>query len=601
MNWHAGPTRWAVALLIALSAAARAADDVPAWVEPMKEVRSRFTGTPGTLALFGDSISVSLAFWAPLRGEPLEMPPAMAGAHRLVKSHQKPECWAEWRGPEHGNNGRMTIRWADENVPEWLQKLNPEVAIILFGTNDLAELGLQEFEQKTAAVVERCLANGTVVLLTTLPPRSGLLDKSRQFAEAVRRVAKEKRVPLIDYQAEILRLRPDDWDGTLPQFKDVPGNEYEAPTLISRDGVHPSNPQAHKDFSAESLKRNGFLLRNYLTLLAYSQVIERVLPKSSPAEPPGPPAFPFDRQAAARYQREYAERVGLPLEITAEPGLKLLLVPPGKFNLGSPADEPGRKDDEAACEVTLTRPFYLGQHEVTVAQFRKFALATRHVTDGEKNGGGHAHDDRAVWEHRAGTHWQKPGYAGEFKLQDTHPVVHVSHADATAFCRWLNQQPRAGEPKGSFALPTEAQWEWACRAGSATRFWWGADEDSTGRRLNVGDRSLQRAQPLWPRSIMAMDDGHAFPAPVGSYEPNAFGLCDMLGNVWEFCSTRSGLYPKEPAVDPGDLSAERGFAVRGGGWSNIAADARCAARNADPPHFCHSNLGFRVALVPEPK
>jgi formylglycine-generating enzyme required for sulfatase activity len=101
---------------------------------------------------------------------------------------------------------------------------------------------------------------------------------------------------------------------------------------------------------------------------------------------------------------------------------------------------------------------------------------------------------------------------------------------------------------------------------------------------------------------MAMDDGHAFLAPVGSYQPNGFGLHDMLGNVWEFCATRSGPYPKEQATDPGDLDSKRGYAVRGGGWSNIAQDVRCATRNADPPHFCHSNLGFRVALaVPLPK
>jgi formylglycine-generating enzyme required for sulfatase activity len=93
-----------------------------------------------------------------------------------------------------------------------------------------------------------------------------------------------------------------------------------------------------------------------------------------------------------------------------------------------------------------------------------------------------------------------------------------------------------------------------------------------------------------------MDDGHAFLAPVGSYRPNAFGLHDMLGNVWEFCTTRYGPYPKGTVVDPGDGDPKRGFAVRGGGWSNIAADVRCASRNADPPHFGHSNLGFRVAI-----
>jgi formylglycine-generating enzyme required for sulfatase activity len=93
-----------------------------------------------------------------------------------------------------------------------------------------------------------------------------------------------------------------------------------------------------------------------------------------------------------------------------------------------------------------------------------------------------------------------------------------------------------------------------------------------------------------------MDDGYAFAAPVGTYRPNAFGLHDMLGNVWEFCSTRHGPYPKEAVADPGDLGTQESYSVRGGGWSNVPTDARSATRNSDPPHFGHSNLGFRVAL-----
>jgi len=249
------------------------------WIEPMKKVRARFTGTPGTLAAFGDSITVTMAFWAPLRGEPKGMPEEMAAAHKLVKAYLKPECWAEWKGPKYGSNGSMTIRWAHDNVDRWLKDHNPEVAVILFGTNDLGQVPLKEFEQKTAEVVDRCLKNGTVVILTTLPPRSGLLDKSKQFAEAVRRIAREKKVPLVDYQAEILKRRPDDWDGALPKFKEVAGGTYEVPTLVARDGVHPSNPQAHRDFSPESLGCNGYLLRNYLTLLTYADVIRKVLPQ----------------------------------------------------------------------------------------------------------------------------------------------------------------------------------------------------------------------------------------------------------------------------------------------------------------------------------
>ena len=116
---------------------------------------------------------------------------------------------------------------------------------------------------------------------------------------------------------------------------------------------------------------------------------------------------------------------------------------------------------------------------------------------------------------------------------------------------------------------------------------------------NVGDRSVEtRAPAIGRASIMPMDDGHAFLAPVGSYRANGFGLHDMLGNVWEFCSTRYGKYPKGPVTDPERRRPEarlRRCAAAAGATS--PRDVRCATRNADPPHFCHSNLGFRVAIV----
>jgi len=272
------PLAWlCLAFLLAWALPCAAADQSGDWIEPMKQVHARFTGNRGTFALFGDSITVSLAFWAPLEWEPKAMSPGMAHAHQSVKGYMKPECWRQWRGPAFGNEGRTTIRWAHANVERWLQKLNPEVAVIMFGSNDVGELEVAEYEQKTREVVRRCLANGTVVLLTTLPPRSGRLDKAKQFAAAVRKVAGEERVPLVDYFAAILERRPDDWDGALPQFKQTPGDEYQVPTLIARDGVHPSNPRLFGDFSDASLRHNGFALRNYVTLLAYAAVIENVL------------------------------------------------------------------------------------------------------------------------------------------------------------------------------------------------------------------------------------------------------------------------------------------------------------------------------------
>jgi len=262
-----------------LSCAATAAQaQTDYWVAPMKAAHAHFTGTRGTFAQFGDSISVTLAFWAPLAWEAKQLDPRAARAHPLVKRYIKPECWNKWKGPQFGNEGSMTIRWALENVDAWLKTLNPEVAVILFGSNDVGQMDASEYEAKTRQVVQRCLANGTIVLLTTMPPRSGQLAKSRRFAEAARGLAGELKIPLVDYSAEILQRRPEDWDGSLPQFKSSPGDAYQVPTLIARDGVHPSNPKAWvSDYSGEGLRHNGYTLRNYLTLLAYAEVIAKVL------------------------------------------------------------------------------------------------------------------------------------------------------------------------------------------------------------------------------------------------------------------------------------------------------------------------------------
>lgn len=319
--------------------------------------------------------------------------------------------------------------------------------------------------------------------------------------------------------------------------------------------------------------------------------------RAKPQIVPATPKFPFDAATASRYQKAWAAYSGLPLELTNELGMKFVLVPPGTFLMGTPDEEVGRVaayPEGPRHEVTLTEPFYLSKYEVTVGQFRKFVEAKRYVTDGEKNGGGNAHDARGNWKQTPGTNWKNPGYVGPYTQKDEHPVVHVSHTDALAFIRWLNETHLH---IGDYTLPTEAQWEWACRAGTSTRYLWGDAEDDSGKVANVCDRSLKQALPDWPRAAMPMDDGHAFVAPVGSYRANAFGLHDMLGNVWEFCGTRYGPYSKDSAIDPGDGDPKRGFAVRGGGWSNAPGDCRSGVRNADPPNFCHSNLGFRVAIA----
>ena len=117
----------------------------------------------------------------------------------------------------------MTIRWAHQNVDKWLKELNPEVALMMFGTNDLGSLELPEYETKTREVVQKCLDNGTILILSTIPPKHGQAEKAAAFAEAVRKIAREMKVPLTDYHAEILQRRPDDWDGAADQFQPVPG------------------------------------------------------------------------------------------------------------------------------------------------------------------------------------------------------------------------------------------------------------------------------------------------------------------------------------------------------------------------------------------
>ena len=127
----------------------------PAWADSMKKVHAKFTGEKGTFACFGDSITVTMAFWAPLKYGRKNISPEGEAAYKLVSGHMKDECWSKWKGPEWGNNGRMTIAWAYDNIDAWLKKMNPEVALIMFGTNDLTAVTLEEYEAKTRTVVQK--------------------------------------------------------------------------------------------------------------------------------------------------------------------------------------------------------------------------------------------------------------------------------------------------------------------------------------------------------------------------------------------------------------------------------------------------------------
>jgi uncharacterized protein (TIGR02996 family) len=245
--------------------------------------------------------------------------------------------------------------------------------------------------------------------------------------------------------------------------------------------------------------------------------------------------------------------------------LPLVLIPPGCFRMGSPAHEVDRGSDEQQHEVEITQAFWLGIHPVTVAQFRAFVQATGYQTE---------------------RGWQYPG----FRQDDSHPVVYVSWNDAQEFCAWLTKR----ESGRLCRLPSEAEWEYACRAG--------ASESSP---FHIG-------QPLTALcSTQANFDGH-YPyggagkgpyrkrtTPVGSYPPNAWGLCDMHGNVWEWCRDwyKDDYYQHSPPADPPGPPEGSHRVCRGGGWGNYGRCCRSAYRNGFGPAIQRNSLGFRVSLV----
>ena len=269
----------------------------------------------------------------------------------------------------------------------------------------------------------------------------------------------------------------------------------------------------------------------------------------------------------------------------------LIVVPAGKFMMGSEDGEAGRSEGPIH-EVTLRRPFALGRTEVTIAEFRRFVEATgyrvapgcrvqsRTVVKGERVG----------WDDRAEAGWQAPGFIRA--LADDLPVVCVGHDDARAYVAWLAKL--TGLP---YRLPSEAEWEYAARAGSRGIYPWGNNADLGCGQANTYDRSGRKLLDFgW--GFVDCDDGHAEAAPVGSFAPNAFGLHDMVGNVWEWTAdchrpSYEGA-PTDGSAVPGDASCAR-WTVRGGGWMTRPSRNRLTFRGRDPVDARYSYFGFRVA------
>jgi len=276
--------------------------------------------------------------------------------------------------------------------------------------------------------------------------------------------------------------------------------------------------------------------------------------------------------------------------ITNSIGVKLTLIPAGEFRMGSPDDDKDSEDvEKPKHRVRITRPFYLGIHEITRGQFRRFADDARYQTEAERDGkGGYGWDEeRKHFEHNPQYNWQRPG----FEQTDDHPVVNVSWNDAQAFVAWLSRKEGA-----TYRLPTEAEWEYACRAGSTTRYSFGDNPEGLAAVGNVADGTAKQKHPAWSWCLAARD-GFVYTAPVGRYKPNAWGLFDMHGNAWEWCSDgfAEDYYKRSPRQDPRGINRASGRVLRGGGWFSDPRFVRSADRGRDAPGFRVTDLGFRLA------
>jgi formylglycine-generating enzyme required for sulfatase activity len=296
-------------------------------------------------------------------------------------------------------------------------------------------------------------------------------------------------------------------------------------------------------------------------------------------------------EAIAQHRRLTARRLGD--SIVNEFGMRLVYLAPGDFVMGSPAEEPGRDPAELCHPVHVAQGCWIGATEVTRSAFDAFVRDTGYRTDAEREGWSHGIGDGGRWRRIELASWRAPG----FEQDPMHPVVCVSYGDALAFCRWLSE--REGRV---YRLPTEAEWEYACRAGTVTAYHWG-DTPSAGAANTVDAASADRFRT--PTSI-EWSDGCMFTCPVGSYPPNGWGLHDLHGNVQEWCLDAYTAYPayadrsSETSAVAEDASSDRSPRVlRGGSFAASPTRARAAHRDASSPTMSFATVGFRVVLEEE--
>ena len=306
--------------------------------------------------------------------------------------------------------------------------------------------------------------------------------------------------------------------------------------------------------------------------------VERGLHSAGTSAEPLEEKWPFDAKEAQDRQRRAAKALNAAVEWACPLGDKLdvtlVIVPPGRFLMGTKLPKE-HEENWIQHEVILTRPFYMGKYEVTRGQFAAFVADTGYKTQAEKDG------TTRVWDGVIGggnyvprpVSWRKPG----FEQTDDQPVVYVSWDDAVEFCKWASKKTTR-----AIALPTEAQWEYACRAGTATAYPWGETlKEGKGYYHGLGQEG----------------DEYTNTAPVGKFKPNAFGLHDMIGNVTEWVADRYAKKyyrvseredPQGPDTGPGDNHMTRGG--HSNAWTSYT-------RFPSESTFRHQCFGFRVVMA----
>ncbi|MEZ5895539.1 MAG: formylglycine-generating enzyme family protein [Parvularculaceae bacterium] len=261
---------------------------------------------------------------------------------------------------------------------------------------------------------------------------------------------------------------------------------------------------------------------------------------------------------------------------------QMTVIPAGMFNMGAEGGEEGRP--EGPVRSVSVPAFALGVYEVTYAEFSRFSAETGYEPAG----------DCRVWPNErmateANFDWRDPGYPHASEGRE--PVACLNWTDATAYVSWLSEKTG-----NAYRLPTEAEWEYAARAGSTTDFYWGDDPEAGCEYANMNDAS--GAQNNFPWANGDCDDGYPQASPVGAFKPNAFGLYDIIGNVWEWTKDCYVLYYEGAPVDGSahEVSGEcERRSVRGGSWITRPDRNRVSFRGRDPEDTVYFMFGLRVA------